>query len=111
MRLVFIYTVPTGAEPRLCVRRPESDHHCDILYAVAQRQDGNYRDHFTPARLTALQLTHFDPWDYLCQSDYCRVMDNGKILYLDEDHLSAWGGEFIALKADDDLSSVLRPAK
>jgi hypothetical protein len=105
--VVFVYTIPVGAQPRLCVRRAAAPNQCDIPYFRAQELDGSYRTKMTHEYFRSLNTNVFDPWLSMCADDYCRVMSEGKILYLDEDHLSAWGGEFIANQARQKLSGLL----
>lgn len=40
----------------------------------------------------------FDPANYLCDSQWCSAINDGKMLYRDDDHLSLQGSELLARK-------------
>lgn len=41
-----------------------------------------------------------DPASYLCNEDYCRIVDQGALLYRDDDHLSTFGSRYISQAFD-----------
>lgn len=42
------------------------------------------------------QIQIVNPASYLCKEDYCRVIDQGTLLYRDDDHLSTFGSRYIS---------------
>ena len=96
-QVVFVHTVPLGALPRTCLARMPSSiaGQCDISpQTMLLRQDG-YRNHIA-ATLINFNVIEFDPVTSLCNDIKCVVFDKGKILYLDDSHLSRRGGAYIA---------------
>jgi peptidoglycan/LPS O-acetylase OafA/YrhL len=108
-RVVVFLAPPVGSRPRACVVRRvqlSDDDHCALPLEVAQGRDGTYRTVFLP-RLERLGLAFFDPFPYFCDRAACRVMDGRRILSADGYHLSAYGGEYLARQARDELLEVL----
>ncbi len=96
-QVVFVHTVPLGALPRTCLARMPSSiaGQCDISpQMMLLRQDG-YKNRIA-ATLMHFNVIEFDPVTSICNDIRCVVFDNGKILYLDDSHLSRSGGEYIA---------------
>lgn len=54
------------------------------------------------------QIMLVSPDAYLCDKSYCKVTSNGFALYMDDDHLSTFGSEYISGIFDDvfDISEV-----
>ena len=111
-RVVVILAPPLGANPRACVVRPlrlSTENNC-----ILQMQDvlNNSRDYKAPfvAWLNALHVEFFDPVRYLCNEMACKVTDGPRILYLDHEHLSEFGGPYLAKQAQKDLQIILNPA-
>ena len=111
-RVVVILAPPIGANPPACVVRPlrlSTENNC-----ILQMQDvlNNSRDYKAPfvAWLNALHVEFFDPVRYLCNEMACKVTDGPRILYLDHEHLSEFGGPYLAKQAQKDLQIILNPA-
>jgi len=49
-----------------------------------------------------------DPASYLCKEDYCQVVDQGTLLYRDDNHLSVFGARYIS-HAFDAIFENIRP--
>ena len=96
-QVVFVHTVPLGALPRSCIARMPNSiaGQCDISsQTMLLRQEG-YRNRIA-ATLKHFNVIEFDPVSSLCNDIRCVVFDKGKILYLDDSHLSSTGGAYIA---------------
>jgi peptidoglycan/LPS O-acetylase OafA/YrhL len=109
-QVVVFLAQPTGPDPRSCIIRPirlSGRNACDLPLAKALEYQGRYRDYMLPL-LTRLNVPWFDPYKYLCNTAFCTVAENGKILYADEGHLSTFGGEFLARHGKNDLDQLFR---
>lgn len=107
-RVVFVHTVPLGALPRTCLARMPGSiaGQCDISpQTMLLRQEG-YRNRIA-ATLKHFNVIEFDPVSSLCNDIRCVVFDKGKILYLDDSHLSRSGGAYIAEMAGNWFSNHL----
>ena len=61
--------------------------------AVLQQYQGMEREARAIAQRSALRLA--DPKDILCAGDACLYKANGRALYFDDSHLSAYGASFV----------------
>ena len=96
-RVVFILDIPAlGFDPRSCVKtRP-------LTWKEVRAPCSVHRDSMTSYQAAILKvLTDFpmvkvyDPTAALCDSTTCYAMKSGKMLYRDENHLSAEGSHWV----------------
>jgi hypothetical protein len=109
-QVIVFLAQPTGAEPRSCIIRPIrlSDRNaCDLPLATALQLQGAYRDYMLPL-LTRLDVPWFDPYRYLCKAAFCTVVEQGRIFYTDEGHMSPFGGAFLAQHGKNELDQLFR---
>jgi peptidoglycan/LPS O-acetylase OafA/YrhL len=114
-RVIVFLTPPAGVSPRACVVRPIrlTDHLSDKSNCVMARKDavtndGPYRRYFADL-LAQKGITTFDPFKYMCDDKTCKVTDGTQIYYLDHEHFSIFGGQFLAKVAGDELKQLLTP--
>jgi hypothetical protein len=72
----------------------------------AVTNDGQYRRYFADV-LAQKGITTFDPFKYMCDDKTCKVTDGTQIYYLDHEHFSIFGGQFLAKVAADELKQLL----
>ncbi|MFZ4540628.1 MAG: acyltransferase family protein [Rickettsiales bacterium] len=93
-RVFYLLENPeTGLDPALCLTRPLRNQVKDCtqpLDTVTARQ-GDYR---TAMRRIA-GVTLIDPLPAFCPDGVCRVMQDGALLYFDDDHFSVTGSRFL----------------
>jgi SGNH domain (fused to AT3 domains) len=109
LRVIVFLAPPVGANPRACLTRPirlTETSNCGLALTEAVSNDGNYRDYFA-AYLKSIQVDTFDPFKYLCDDKTCKVTDGVRIYYVDHEHFSIFGGQFLADAAKDDLQKLL----
>lgn len=107
-RVVVFLAPPVGANPRACVVRPwrlTKENNCNLARAEAANNDGDYRSYFT-TYLKNNNVAVFDPFTYLCDSQQCQTTDGTHIFYLDHEHFSVFGGQFLAQQANPDLHKL-----
>jgi peptidoglycan/LPS O-acetylase OafA/YrhL len=113
-RVVVFLAPPVGANPRACLTRPlrlSNKSNCNLALPEALHNDGQYRTYFT-AYLKSKNIATFDPFKYLCDEARCKVTDGVRIYYVDHEHFSIFGGQFLAEAAKDDLQKLLaKPTK
>ena len=112
-RVVVFLAPPVGANPRACLTRPirlSEKSSCNLALAEALRNDGQYRAYFT-MYLKSINVATFDPFKYMCDETSCKVTDGTRIYYVDHEHFSVFGGQFLGDAAKDDLRSLLSPNK
>jgi peptidoglycan/LPS O-acetylase OafA/YrhL len=113
-RVIVFLAPPVGANPRACLTRPirfsdKSD--CNLKRTEALHNDDAYRAYFFPY-LKKLNIATFDPFKYFCDEKICKVSDGTRIYYVDHEHFSIFGGQFLADAAKDDLQKLLgKPTK
>ena len=110
-RVLVFLAPPVGANPRACVVRPwrlTRENNCNLARTEAVNNDGDYRGYFA-TYLKNNNIATFDPFTYLCDSQQCKTTDGTHILYLDHEHFSLLGGQFLAQQADKDLQKLLSP--
>ena len=111
-RVLVFLAPPVGANPRACVVRPwrlTKENNCNLARAEADNNDGDYRGYFA-TYLKNNNIVMFDPFTYLCDSQQCKTTDDTHILYLDHEHFSLFGGQFLAKQADKELHKLFNPA-
>jgi hypothetical protein len=59
--------------------------------------------------LTQKGISTFDPFKYMCNDKTCKVTDGKRIYYLDHEHFSIYGGQFLAKVAGEELKQLLSP--
>jgi hypothetical protein len=111
-RVIVFWAPPVGANPRDCVVRPI--RLTDKTKCVFQRADNdnlehNYRAIFAPF-LAQQGIPTFDPVKYLCDEKTCKITDGTQIYYLDHEHFSVFGGQYLAKVANDELKQLLSPS-
>lgn len=112
-RVVILLSPPNGANPKACIMRAvrlSDTNFCDLPLARAEQLDAHYRDTLLP-QLQRLNVPVFDPYPYFCNREDCKVIDGPRILYYDPGHLSAFGAEFLANRASDELSALITTAR
>jgi SGNH domain (fused to AT3 domains) len=112
-RVIVFLAPPNGVSPRACVVRPIrlTDHlsdksNCVMAKIDAVTKDGDYRSYFAGV-LAQKGITTFDPFKYMCDDKTCKVTDGTQIYYLDHEHFSIYGGQFLAKVAGDELKQLL----
>jgi peptidoglycan/LPS O-acetylase OafA/YrhL len=113
-RVIVFLAPPVGANPRACLTRPlrlSDKSSCNLALAEALHNDGQYRAYFT-MYLKSIKVNTFDPFKYMCDETSCKVTDGTRIYYVDHEHFSIFGGQFLASAAKDDLQKLLgQPSK
>ncbi len=108
-RVIVFWAPPVGANPRACVVRPirlTQHNTCVFPRAEADHNENNFKAIFSPF-LTSRGVTTFDPFKYLCDDKTCKVTDGTQIYYLDHEHFSAFGAQYLAKVANDELKQLL----
>lgn len=97
--IYIVHSVPLGARPRTCLARlPNAEiGNCNIPYKTAHD-----RSSFSGSVITSiadkLGVARFEIEPYMCDEAECKVFEQGRILYLDDSHISIAGGEYLAGK-------------
>ncbi len=108
-RVIVFLAPPVGANPRACLTRPirlSDKSSCNLALPEALHNDGQYRAYFM-AYLKSKNIETFDPFKYMCDATSCKVTDGTLIYYVDHEHFSIFGGQFLADAAKDDLQKLL----
>ena len=98
----LILQVPElGFHPAECVHRPfslggEVRTPCAVTLAAAQARQALYRQVVDSVKKDVPQLNVFDPWQSLCDREWCHAVMNHELLYSDDNHLSREGSMFFA---------------
>jgi SGNH domain (fused to AT3 domains) len=109
-RVIVFLAPPVGANPRACLTRPirmVEKSNCNLALTEAIHNDGQYRAYFLDV-LKNKNIAIFDPFKYMCDGLSCKVTDGTRIYYLDHEHFSLFGGQFLADVAKDDLKRLLK---
>ena len=69
---------------------------CAIPRRVADSRYATYRQTVLDVARSYPDVIVFDPADFLCDKDYCWAGKDGRMLYVDEHHLSAFGVALLA---------------
>ncbi len=112
-RVVVFLAPPVGANPKACVVRPlrlSQKNSCELTRTDANNNDADYRAYMLPY-LKSKQVDFFDPFTSMCDSQQCKTTDGERIYYLDHEHFSLFGGQFLAQAASDDLRKLFNVAK
>jgi peptidoglycan/LPS O-acetylase OafA/YrhL len=113
-RVIVFLAPPVGANPRACLTRPirlTGQSNCNLFLQEAKHNDGQYRAYFSQF-LSNKKIDVFDPFKFLCDESVCKVTDGTRIYYVDHEHFSIFGGQFLAAVAKDDLQKLLgKPTK
>ena len=90
--VIFISTPPLGARPRSCFERLGliTSRDCNIDFDVAVGRSQSEASLVASVRQID-NITIFDPYKYLCNKIECLVLNDDKILYLDDSHFSIEG--------------------
>jgi peptidoglycan/LPS O-acetylase OafA/YrhL len=110
-RVIVFLAPPVGANPRACLTRPirlSEKSNCNLALPEAKHNDGQYRAYFL-AYLKSKNIETFDPFKHMCDTTSCKVTDGTLIYYVDHEHFSIFGGQFLADAAKDDLQKLLVP--
>jgi hypothetical protein len=73
----------------------------------ADRNDGKYREYLIK-KIQAEKIDFFDPFEYMCDSITCKIIEFDKIFYADSQHLSVFGGNFLAAAGREKLDILLQ---
>ena len=112
-RVIVFLTPPVGVSPRACLTRPlrlTDKSNCNLALKDAKLNDGAYRAYFEPY-LKSRKIDTFDPFKYMCNGETCKINDGVRIYYVDHEHFSIFGGQFLANAAKDDLRKLFNAAK
>ena len=112
-RVIVFLAPPVGANPRACLTRPirlSEKSSCNLALTEALHNDGQYRAYFA-TYLKSINVDTYDPFKYLCDEKICKVTDGTRIYYVDHEHFSVYGGQFLADAAKDDLKKLLVPIR
>lgn len=107
-RVVVLLAPPVGYNPKSCVNRGvklSSIDRCTLPLGVAKENDGQYRGWMLKF-LTYKNVKVFDPFRVMCRNNYCATKYAGKILSADGNHLSVYGGEYLAIYGEHLLDNV-----
>ncbi|MBO9536529.1 acyltransferase family protein [Herbaspirillum sp.] len=103
-RIVFVLDIPIlEFHPKYCLDihlplRPSISAigNCAISRQAFDEKTHDYREIVTRILKDFPQVQVFDSATKLCDDRQCPIMQNGKLLYRDYDHLSVTGSEYIA---------------
>lgn len=111
-KIIFVDVLPLGALPRTCVTRfsYKDPGNCNIPLQVALKREGAYRD-LVGGILLEHGVSEFNPQQYLCDKSQCLVYDGTNILYLDDSHLSKFGGNYLAKQSNGWWFEILKSNK
>ncbi len=86
---------------------PEVGYNVETVYFVTERTGRNLNETISPSieeyhtrnkrvkklfdTLSSDQVVVVNPWELLCDDSECRVINDNKLLYKDDDHLSSYG--------------------
>ncbi|MDD5586847.1 MAG: acyltransferase family protein [Alphaproteobacteria bacterium] len=87
----------TGIDPSVCIERPfrpDRSSDCGIERSVVLERQAAYREILKSTK----DLTVIDPLSAFCPEETCKLVDDGKLLYADDNHLSVDGSRFMAKK-------------
>ncbi len=97
--IIIVGGVPTFANvgsPEDCFSRPLQRPPCATSprRTVVDRVNADFNSAI--AAIPNKTFLWLDPFRYLCDQSHCRNMTpDGKTIYVDEDHLSIWGSEYL----------------
>ena len=84
-------------DPTLCIGRPLglAEKICRVPRNVVDNRLNNLRKAILELTKRYPTVRIFDPFEYLCDRDYCYAELNGQLLYHDKNHLSKAGSNFL----------------
>ena len=107
-QVIVLFAPPGGGNPKSCIIRPvrlTDKNICNLLKSQALANDGDYRTYLI-SFLNRNNIKYFDPFQYFCDEYECKITEGGKIFTADSQHLSVFGGEFLATKASTELKNL-----
>lgn len=107
-KVIVLLAPPVGSNPKSCIRpvRLTDKDICNLPKSKALGNDGDYRTYLIPF-LNRNNIKYFDSFQYFCDEFECKIMVDGKIFTADGQHMSVFGGEFLATKASIELKNLL----
>jgi peptidoglycan/LPS O-acetylase OafA/YrhL len=108
-RVIIFQAPPVGANPRACLTRPirlAEQSNCNLDLKEALHNAGQSRD-YVSSFAAARKIDVFDPFKYFCSEKSCKVTDGTQIYYLDHEHFTHFGGQFLAQAAQAELRALL----
>lgn len=106
--IAFLLAPPQGTNPRSCIVRPiriTNKNTCNFTSANAAKNDGEYKEKLINLLLEN-DIQYFDPFPILCPNENCIIIDKNRILWSDSDHMSQYGGQFLARHSNDALFKI-----
>ncbi len=110
-RVVFFIDVPElDFHPSSCVdvrpaRRPRRNP-CGVPASVVTLRQARYRAMIDRLTIAHPHMRAFDPLPFLCVEDLCSATRDGRLVYRDSNHLSAFGSEYLSRKLEVWLRSA-----
>ncbi|WP_135445152.1 acyltransferase family protein [Vibrio tasmaniensis] len=109
--IILSFSVPLGARPRTCIDRGLifDNNNCDTPEEISRS-----RSHDTNKEIISLLegsgVKVFDPSEYFCKDEFCKVSSNDSIFYLDDSHLTHEGGRYLGIQSKEWWNeNLLRP--
>jgi peptidoglycan/LPS O-acetylase OafA/YrhL len=109
-KVVVFLPPPTGIDPKACIARVYklSDKNvCNLTRLLADKNDGKFREYLI-TKLHTKNIGFFDPFAYMCDDNICKISESNKIFYADGQHLSVFGGDYLANSGKEKLDTLLR---
>lgn len=99
--IIFLDNPELGFRPSTCMlRRPlqltDIRQSCAMPASVVKLRQAEYRKVIDELKEKYPKVEVFDSTDYLCNAKECFASKDGQLLYVDQDHLSNLGSEYIA---------------
>lgn len=112
VKVVVMYQTPYIQDAKVCVKRriqiADSQNKCELPLLQAYGKE-EYRQFFDPT-LAKMNVEIFDPYIYMCNATECLLKDGDKIFHTHGEHLSGFGGQFLARKGKTRLDKLLAPS-
>ena len=115
-QVVFVDAVPElDFAPRDCFSPWPRERHvpCELSAAGYRQRNAAYLALVASVLAEFPGVRQFSPAKYLCDDIRCPVIRSGQVVYLDSNHLSLWGGTFVAgflvSATSGDPAAVARP--
>ncbi len=101
--ILFIDWPELNFDPRSCLPRPVRlfSHIrplCGVPRSQVDARNREYREVIFEMKKEFSGLTVFDPFPYLCDAAACYAMRDGRLLYEDDNHLTAEGSAYLGEK-------------
>ena len=111
IKVVVMYQTPYIQNPKVCVQRriqiAPTQGKCELPLAQAYGKE-EYRQFFDPT-LAELKVEVFDPYVYLCDATECLLKEGDKIFHTAGEHMSGFGGQYLARQGHARLATLLAP--